>query len=495
MESFTKGSKSPAKLSSSPQSTLKRSLSKIFEQEPSFGKESKTNLKYISGPITWTGFEFGNKAIHLFGDRHFSRDFNCEQYNGSQCSNAEDYYPNSDCMTIDGLIKAIFETSDKKGFYVDFFMESPYGTKKIEPRKSTEADDIGYFENVYNYNIERIKSGNGNPKTKFHPIDIRSDWTICDTQTKECKRIIVDLFTKISVMLLQTKDKSDSTKKKFGNDILDLLQKGLLDYYKADNYILYLKNLIKNLSNWNKKTYFHRSFLSHLKNLLKHLNAYGIGGKSGNTNFQSIKMLESLNKKQMTFKGVNLSEYIQDFFESEKNDFLRNAQNKEDINLIFLLDIGAALMDISTLTKIIKRLEKVDEPQVLIVFAGNDHIKSYVKFFTEVIGLKPLPGSVSQSNKKHMRCLKDPNFSTIFGKWIETSKEIKRKKSTPPSSPRKSNRVSTPPTTARKSKQDRDEQEQSEEEQSEEEPLTTPRKSKRVSKPMKKFSKQYDIYY
>jgi hypothetical protein len=494
MESLMKRSRSSTSKSKQarPESPLlKRSLSDIFQKETTFGNKSKMNLKYISGPVSWTGFEFGNKAIHFFGDRHFSRDFNCEKHYHLKCSNSKDYYPNSDCITIDGLIKAIFETSDKKGFYVDFFMESPYETKKIKPRQSVQPSHIGYFSEVYNYVIEYINSSD-NTRAKFHPIDIRSDWTICDAKTIECKRISLDLFTFISLQLFQSDDESDVTKKKFGNDIVKLFEKGSLDYYKSDDYILFIKNLIKKLSTWKNKTSFHKEFLIKLREIITHLNTYGIGGKTENTNYQSIKMLESLNRKEITFKGINISEYIQEFFENEKKEYLKKTKNEKgelDINLNFLLEIGAALMDIATLTKIFKRLENNDEPQVMIVFAGNDHIKSYVKFFTKILGLKPLPESISYANKEHIRCLVDPNFSKIFGKWIEldkieipekSPKEIKRKKSNEtPTSPKEIKRKKSN-VTPRQSKRVT---------------LTTPRKSRRVSKPMETFSKQYDSYY
>lgn len=513
MESFTKRSRSPSKLSS-PRSPLKRSLSEIFGEEYILDK-FKINLKYISGPIAWTGFEFANKAIHFFGDRHFSREGNCEEYYGVQCSSSKDYDPNSECMTIDGLIKAIFETSDKKGFYADFFMESPYETKKIKPRQSIQPSHIGYFADVYEYNIERIHSGKANSKTKFHPIDIRTDWTICNRKTKKCERLPLDLFTYISVQLIHTEE-SEEIKKEYGNDIVDLFQKGLLDYYKSDNYIVFIENLIKQLSNWKNKTSLHKNFLSHLKKILKHVTTQGIAGKKGNSIFQTIKMLESLNKKQITFKGINISEYIQDFFEKEKDEYVKNVKHNPHIDLLFLLEIGAALMDISTLTKIFKRLEN-DEPQVMIVFTGNDHIKSYVKFFREVLGLKPLPGSVLSANPEHIRCLVNPKFSTIFGRWIEGNKmppsetgdkrktlsdmetltpekKSKRKKSnvTPPkletsrSGERKSKRISTP-------RQSKKETTPSPKQTKRE--TSTPRKSRRVSKPIENFSKQYGTYY
>jgi hypothetical protein len=482
MESFQKRktpyktkSKSPSKLST--QTALKRSLSQIFEKETNFEKDSKINLQYISGPITWTGFDFGNKAVHFFGDRHFSREFNCEDYYDFTCSNSKDFNPNSICMTIDGLIRAIFETSDKRGFYADFFLESPYQTKKIKPRKKTESSSIGYFADVYDYNIERINSGIINSKTKFHPIDIRSDWTICDRRTKKCERMCLDLFTYISLLLIQSKDESDLTRKSFGDDIVDLFQNGSLDYYKSDNYILFIKNLIKQLSDWENKTSLHQEFLIKLDKILKHLTAYGIGGKSKNLSYQSIKMLESLNKKEITFKGVNISEYIQEFFEKQKNQYYNQyLKNQSDLDLIFLLEIGASLMDISTLTKIFKRMAN-DEPQVLIVFAGNDHIKSYVNFFTEILGLKPLPGSISSKKENHMRCLEDPNFSTIFAKWIEETpmeRGTKKKKSNESSPKERKKKSKTVIATPRKSKRI----------------YPSPRKSKRISKPVQRFSQQ-----
>jgi hypothetical protein len=442
----------------------------MFEKEPSFGTESKMNLKHISGPVSWTGFEFGNKAIHFFGDAHYSKEFNCEELLPVKCSNSKHYYPDSDCITIDGLIKAIFESSDKKGFYVDVFLESPYETKKNRNKQYEDSSIIGYIGDVSNYIIDRLNSGKDYGKTKFHPIDIRMEFEICDAESKNCRsRIFLDLFTLIHFHIYQD-DIDDDVRENFLNDILDLFYKGSFDYYKSKNYILFIKNLINKLSDWENKTILHRNFLAWLNKILNHVNTYGLGGKTENSMYHSIRMLESLNRKEITFKGINISKYIQDFFENEKNELLNKLKDNPNLADEIFINIGVSIMDIATLTKLFKRIKNDDEPQVMIVFAGNDHIKSYVNFFTKILGLKPLPDFIINDDEEHIRCLINPNFSKIFGKWIDTNKTIKSLEIVSNPNPRKTpKKRKTGNVGIRK----------------------TPRKSKKIER----FSEQYDKYY
>jgi hypothetical protein len=519
-------SKSPSRSPSrSKQPTLlKRSLSKMFEQEPSFGKESKaTNLKYISGPVSWTGFEFGNKAVHFFGDKHYSKENGCEELNEDiECFDAAlsvdySYYAKKrkvSCMSIDGLIKAIYETSgEKNDFYADFFYEYPYETKKKRRGKyEVYAEQIGFLAVIHDYTVDIINhvfSEKVNPRANFHPIDIRVDWTKSDT---EIPRLPLDLFSLIPILIFQGKTEIPrlplDSQEIFANDILDLFKKGELDYYKSKNYILFIKNLINQLSNWKDKTIYHRNFLLSLEKIYAHVTTHGMGGKIENTMFASIRMLESLNKKQITFKGINISEYIQKFFETQLNELMNKNKNVTDVVEYLentMLKLGESIMDIATLTKLFKRLAN-DEPQVIIVYAGDSHIESYVKFFTQILGLKPLPGFVNRATKPN-RCLINKDFSEIFGKWIDldiptSPKKSKRAtKSIEITTPKKSKREtkSIEITTPKKSKSETKSIQRTtpRKSKSETKPIqrTTPRKSNRTSKPIERFSEQYNKFY
>jgi hypothetical protein len=460
-------------------------LSEIFNKELSSGKESKTtNLKYISGPVSWTGFEFGNKAVHFFGDAHFSKENGCEELNKDiTCFDSMGvdwpYYVKNakknkkNCMSIDGLIKAIYETGGEKNhFYADFFYEYPYGTKKKRHGKyEVYAEQIGFLADIHNYNVDiinNVDSEKVNLRANFHPIDIRIDWTKSDTEIPT--QLPLDLFIVISGLISEGYLDFTDSQEIFANDILDLFKKGELDYYKSKNYTLFIKNLINQLSNWKDKTIYHRNFLLWLEKIYAHVITHGMGGKIENSMFASIRMLESLNKKQITFKGINISEYIQKFFETKLNELMNKNKNVTDAVEYLentMVPLGGSIMDIATLTKLFKRLAN-DEPQVMIVYFGYKHIMSYIKFFTEILGLKPLPGFINSNYdnpydaNSYRRCLINKDFSEIFGKWIDL--DI-------PTSPKKNKREIT-------SKE-----------------RTTPRKSKRVSKPIERFSEQYNKIY
>ena len=166
-------------------------------------------------------------------------------------------------------------------------------------------------------------------------------------------------------------------------------------------------------------------------------------------------------------------ERFNDHFETKLNELMNKNKNVTDAVEYLentMVPLGGSIMDIATLTKLFKRLAN-DEPQVIIVYAGDSHIKSYVEFFTEILGLKPLPGFVNRETKEENRCLINKDFSEIFGKWIDL--DI-------PTSPKKNKReITSKERTTPKKKSER----------------TTPRKSKRVSKPIERFSEQYNKIY
>lgn len=411
-------------------STLKKSLSKIFQEPPS--PTGSVNLRYISGPISWTGFEFGNKAIHLFGDEHFSREGNCES-SGLKCSTYKQFIPDTDCMTIDGLIKNIFVTSEENDFHADVFLEAYYSSKKDKMKRNRPVQDTGYLDDIDNFYSTLIETGETRDHSKLHYLDVRI--MVDENQN----HIIVDLFTILYAIIrnnLDTTDKLDMFI--FVRDIYGMMADGKFDYYKSKNIVQFLKNLIKELEPKlsTDKYDLYGKFINELKSNLENAK-YKIKDDNPVSNYYGL--VESLNKKNVTFQGKNISTYIQDFIEKDKNftqqldtrfdrylksdrDYLTEKDKISLSNYVTrsmneILHIGSLFMDGVMLSKMFKRLQEKG-PQIIIIYAGDAHIDNYIRFLKTEMNLVPM-GSMKTS--KLRRCLDNPKFSKIFGKWIDES--------------------------------------------------------------------------
>jgi tRNA A-37 threonylcarbamoyl transferase component Bud32 len=414
---------------------LKKSLSNIFRKTPIATTESeKINLRYISGPVAWTGFEFGNKAIHFFSDYHRSRLGNCED-SGLLCSNVKEYYSNSNCMTIDALTKYIFETSQIRNFKAEVFLERPYQSKKTKILNVKEKEEIGYLADIYNTYLDIFHSGKNYSNVTLHNMDIRQE-------KKEDKMKIIDLYTFI-YSFIQNKIQSNNID--FLEDLVRLLYSGSFDIYKSKDYVQFLSQLISNLkkTEWENKSSSHKLFVKNLESNLNFVKKWNFGHKSQDDSFINyyISMIDSLKRKNITFQGRNITEYIIEFIESEKNKLLEMFQNmkEEDQRLTHLtktlfLNLGAYTMDVAVLTKMFKRLEDSSQ-QIIITVAGDFHIENYIYFFENILKLKPLDKPTKNINIKYQklqylaentdepffRCLDNRNFGNIFGKWIDTT--------------------------------------------------------------------------
>ena len=413
-------------------SSLKKSLSKIFQDSPSTQRDVQVPIRYISGPISWTGFEFGNKAIHLFGDEHFSREGNCESSN-LKCSTYKQFIPDSDCVTIDGLIKNIFVTSEENDFRADVFLEAYYSSKNDKNKRSRLVQNTGYLDDIDNFYSALMETGETRNHSKLHYLDVR--FMVDENQN----HIIVDLFTILYAIIrnnLKTTPEIDMFI--FVRDMLEMINDGKFDYYKSKNIVQFLKNLIKELEPKvsTDKYDLYGKFVNELKMNLENAK-YKIKDNNPVSNYYGL--VESLNKKNVTFRGKNISTYIQDFIEKDKNftqqldkrfdrylnydrDYLTKKDKESLSNYVTrsmneILHIGSLFMDGVMLSKMFKRLQEKDS-QIIIVYAGDAHIDNYIRFLTTEMNLAPMG---SMKTTKLRRCLDNPEFSKIFGKWIDVS--------------------------------------------------------------------------
>ncbi len=423
----------------------RKSISGLLNKTPT-KSDSKINLRYISGPISWTGFEFGNKSIHLFGDYHFSFANNCEDY-GIKCSDSNKTYPNSNCMTIDGLIKNIFYSQDKMNFVADFFLEITQETKKkdyIEYNKE-EENRVGYIKKLYN----NLKSN----KSNFHGIDIRTDFDLNRSNQIEID-IFTIIFSVIQRFIYYTKTRDDFLNiLYFGYDMYYLLKDEQLEYNKASDLTQFFLQLKDQLTNQiiplreseGVNVDIYKFLVGKIETVISNIQRLKL--KNDKYVSKLFYNLDSLSQKNITFQGVNITQYINQFIEQKRNLFLSQIENTlekmsqlvelddsqfyVDYELIndlaeYFVHNGALTMDGFLFAKLFKRLQEEknkDQKQIIIIYAGDFHNNHYIEFFTKILNLKPIPEPIlslySNQNKELFRCLDNPNFGFIFSKWID----------------------------------------------------------------------------
>ncbi len=412
---------SPAGLFSKPK--RRRSLSKLFESKPKDELVSNNiNLRYISGPDSWYGFEFDNKAVHFFGDTHRSKEYRCEDF-GIGCSTYKEYIPTKNCMTLEGLIHNIILTSEyKKDFYVDVLLEYPYESKTGKIYRSTRpVSDTGFIIDVYNYNLERLNSGKQFTNTNIHLLNIRYE---AKKEQDRIDYVDIDLFTNIYYLLLE--NFTTEEKNEFAKYIFKLLNQGKLDYHKAEDYIYFLADLYNllstdNVGNIAQASRLRIKFMNQIEEIIKFQRKF----KADKNISNYLNMFKSLHKKKIYFRGENISQYIINFIEQIDKKLI-DVINKIDINdpnfysklaYQFLL-LGASKLDMAVLTKLFKKID-IEDPEINITFAGSAHIETFSRFFIEILGLTPISSPIKRSQQSKFRCLENKDFGDIFGKWLD----------------------------------------------------------------------------
>jgi hypothetical protein len=407
-----------ANRSPKPKSSQK-TLDTILTKTPPPTRSKIIELRYISGPISWTGFEFEQKAIHLFGDKHFSYETNCES-GGLKCSTVSELILDTDCQSIDLLLRNIFLSSEKNSFYADLFIEKAYQSQKDNnPRVTYYKVAKQYMDNISN-ELNRMKSvGESKQYSKLHPSDIRRHDDNNSIEPYNILRAIIIYLDGLNII--------SNSYYYFLYDMYELIMDGKLNYFRTKNFLTFFEDLIKELNqlkNGRKDDTEYHSYIDVLiRNMQKSKNFFKMKSNVPISYFDAI--LDSLQKKNITFQGKNISDHIFEYTEREIQNYVAEnpvAVYSESLNMMIkeffnylnmlLLNISAFITDGFVLSKFFQQMKP--GPQIILAYFGNSHIQNYRKFFTEELKLKPLPNSIVESDR---RCLENPAFGKVFNKW------------------------------------------------------------------------------
>jgi hypothetical protein len=410
------------KRSYGPKSSQKP-LDKIIKKSPPPPSRSKMiQLRYISGPIGWTGFEFEQKAIHLFGDKHFSNKTNCES-RGLKCASVKESFLDTDCQSIDLLFRNIFLSSEKNSFYSDLFIELPYQSQKdINPRITYRENELQQYMFDISNELNRMKSvGESKQYSNIHPLDIR----------RNEENELEPYYTLKNIMTILNKSKFVVSESYyyFLYDIYELIMNGKLNYFRSKNFLTFHQDLIKELNRLKDARNDDVLYNIYLNDVIKYMekskNFYKMKSNIPITYFDAI--LDSLSKKNITFHGKNISDHIFQYTEKEIQNYIaknpvEETVHSDNLNSMIkdlyeyldklLLIISALIADGFILSKFFQKMKP--GPQIILAYFGNAHIQNYRKFFIEELNLKPLPNSIISSDQ---RCLENPLFGKVFNRW------------------------------------------------------------------------------
>jgi tRNA A-37 threonylcarbamoyl transferase component Bud32 len=400
-----------------------KNLSPLLKKSPEQRKISDLDLKYISGPVSWTGFAFGKTEMHFFGDRHFSYAGSCLDLGAKTCFTGMEKEIRSDCMTIDGLIHSTFMSCEKNGIHADLFFESYHQSKKNQ-KKRILAQGKGSFIDVDKIVNEIWKQDTKN-YIKVNNIDTRFKKFKFEKEIDPLKII----YSRLNEMLTS----SDLSHPYILNKVYEVCL-NILKSLKDDDMIYMIgdtsgkiNNMIESLKDLKERNKDDDVYIGAIDIILDQFKKNKV-----------ILRSEKFKQKNITFENKNIGELLENYIVNkikQQIGIMRERINQKDNgnqttklnNLTYiiecLLKMSSYLMDHYALYKMLKSIQ--DGSQLLITYTGVAHILTYIDFFKNVLKIKPMSNefiSNSDLNLKSsnpIRCVKNPKFGEIFGKWID----------------------------------------------------------------------------
>lgn len=397
---------------------------------------SENNLEYISGPVSWVGFEYEDKTFHFFGDKHSSKESNCED-KGHKCASVINRIKNTNCYSIDYLLEKIFIHCEKNKEYADLFLEAYYQPKKSSISR-IKLEKEGYIKDIYNYFLDQTIKLEEEKSLKMdyvkqHYIDIRFSSEKCIS--------VYDIFeTLLSNMLGVLTEENSREMMNLAEEIFIEFKNHKLDFHKSNDLEKSTNKVLELMEEWIEEYEDEEDIFLHLliaeKRLDELRNFYKTkeGKKYGFYYYE----FESLKNKKIQFQNKEIYPILEKFIDDKIKTFItdfremifsipgyqdwRNKSSQEiyqiakkfiqGLTMTFLLT-GVTVVDGFTLAKMMKSLKK--GRQIIIAYAGEFHILNYSQFFSDVFGLNPLEQPIIG---QEVRCLQNKDFGTIFQSWI-----------------------------------------------------------------------------
>ena len=324
------------------------------------------NIVNLSGPISYSYYKLGDKNIHLFGDLHFSLDFQCSV---KSIDFIKFLLNKFDCnKEVDLFVEVPYSQIEKnnKGTIYKYFQN--YITK--ETTKTYLEKLFKYFEMSGCFKRSKQECEHHYNNIRFHAADFRF--------AEKCDPALT-LFTLLNFMFI----------------LSSYVQQGFQEKIRSSKHELFIvkvNTLSKLLAIFDK--------VLHCKKMNDQLR------KISKTDREKIE--KYVKKKKAFFKESEKS------YNTNMKNIIDYFNKKDDINSIFwiaqsldivstmILNVNCLVMDTYLLGRMMK-----DDYKNIIVYAGEYHINEYRYFLSKFGKFK----RESKGVPKSMRCIEIEDFN------------------------------------------------------------------------------------
>jgi hypothetical protein len=346
------------------------------------------DITTISGVISCYIFEMNDKKYYLFGDRHFSRTGNCNEF-GYLCDHFDKSFEKThtygaSCTTIGALLHNWFTYNNDHQITTNFYLEAVY-TKDTLPR-FTHFTDI----------IENRKKNDIIIEEEHAPFKDRSWLELMDVIRQPCfmqEKTGCPYYPNVHSHYIDIRIINTAEGLKHVNPFsFVLLNKvsNVLEYIRMFilNYKIILDDFLSPygfehfVNNIDLPDEIREEFIDNIAHftVIKDINGKKVQMYKAAWELYRLEQKDpELTEKLTTFmyrKAGAIIHYIIDRFTKDiKNNVIDRKYYIEKYSALFM-DMEIIIMDSYTLARVF-----LQEGSEIIIYAGNYHINVYVEFF------------------------------------------------------------------------------------------------------------------
>jgi hypothetical protein len=363
----------------------------------------------ISGIVSLYIYNYNDKKIYLFGDRHFSRQGSCQEQ-GYKC----DYFNptftktftyNTECTTIGALLHNWLTYNNDHDIKTDFYIESFY-TKENKRYSSQKFNTIIQERKQQNItNSLLIKSKN----TDFYNkgwlelmVDVLNPCLVKDkTQCPFYPNVhvhYVDVRVIETNELVEVTPYSKSLLKQHINKVQTMSDFNIIKDHIVTlfDFLIYYHQILFDVF-FDIYGYQNLKKLNHMlfDEMDNSLNLLVVTRQINGKNIMMYKVAWELYK--LSLIQPDLADYIKTFIINKGYKIINDIKNTYKYDKLNLVDIDALnelinqyddlLLEIQSLTMdayTLARLFYQQDNDEMIIYAGNYHILTYVSFFNAI---------------------------------------------------------------------------------------------------------------
>jgi GTP-binding protein EngB required for normal cell division len=368
---------------------------------------------YFSGPCSASIGILDNFTYIFFGDRHWSLDGTCqESYKKSDISHKH--------YNIVDYIKGIFKKNTMNNNFNDLYMELVYNRKEFDNKafdnKSNDID-IDFADLIRNSFKQCLLKTENDTKTRCHYIDIR---------TKMLEDVLFfDIFTQIHNFDLEFMN--TDFKNTFRLFVYYLFHGGYLKkFFEIQINSENVKDDLRKEVEFFLNDIGIKNNISDMKTFSAFLENNDIFASRENKCFHRAGLQLYELRKENNELADKIKKYLITMFNKEYTSnyncgilknlklIIRNSRNKsydlynllyQYYNYIHIISTNKYLFDAMLLGRLFRKFKNSNhtESTLKIVYAGNDHVKTYIDFFETVLNVNMFKYAASKEG--NIRCV------------------------------------------------------------------------------------------